>query len=759
TVWGQLQLIEGKIDTLISTEALLYLHDKPIPFRFSADSSFSIQVKLTNGANKIFIKISNGTANINSDTLTITLGYKLKPEVYAYASVSGDAVTLNSELLYTPDSTVSYTYIWQEDPDNPQTGLLPITQKESATLSIVPQAKRGEYYFNLFIIQPGGDTTKFRTYVTADTNGIRPFNIKNDHAEWIDKAVIYEVSPYNFVLNGKFNDITKKIAELKQLGITTLWIQPVYETHGGGQGYDITNYFSIRSDYGSEADLRALINTAKSNGLKVLFDFVANHTSIYHPYAQHSKKYGKNSHYWNYYQRQPSPPGTPYAQYENSPDKLFYNYFWDELPNLNFNNPEVQKWITEAAKYWIEKFDIDGYRFDAIWGVNARNPEFTKQLRLSLKRIKPEVFMLAEDKAPWPSVFDERFDAAFDWTETQSWVSQWVWQTAYDDAGTDNSRTIFNNTAESDRANKLRASLTNNGKGYTAKAKILRFLENNDTQHFIRHHGIERTKMAAALEFSLNGIPLIYNGQEVGANLPHPYSTSYIYNSGQSIKSQDKTGLFSYYQKLIQLRRSVPALYGNNFEEINVTPTSSLFAYRRWENDQNVFAVTNMSSVNGNATLSIPVSRLNLDTTKLYYLSDMVNGSVQSGKLKDFTSLQVSLDRYSTKLFLLADTAMVPVGVENSAAMASPGKFELAQNYPNPFNPSTIIRYSVPKAGEVSLRVYDILGKEVATLLEGFVNAGEYFAEFDGQKLSSGIYICNIRFEGQSISKKMMLVK
>ncbi|MDP4197784.1 MAG: alpha-amylase family glycosyl hydrolase, partial [Bacteroidota bacterium] len=587
---------------------------------------------------------------------------------------------------------------------------------------------------------------------------IKPFNIKADHASWIDRAIIYEVTPYNFVYQGQFNNITQKLPDLIQLGITTLWIQPIYRTHGGGQGYDVTDYFSVRSDLGSEADLRTLIKTAKSLGLRVIFDFVANHTSIYHPYAQHSKQFGKSSHYWTYYQRQKSPGNVPYSQYENSADGLFYNYFWDELPNLNYDNPEVQKWITEAAKYWINKYDIDGYRFDAIWGVNARNPEFTRQLRLALKRIKPEILMLAEDKAPWPIVFDERFDMAFDWTETQGWVSQWVWQAAYDAPGVDANRTIFNTTNESNRAAAMRASLTNNGKGYPPNAKILRFLENNDTQHFIRHHGIERTKMAAALEFSLNGVPLIYNGQETGINIGHPYSTGGIFFSDQTIPSQDK-GMFQYYRRLIQLRKAVPALYSNNFEETPVSSSGSVFAYRRWTNNQNVFTVANMGASSVTAILSIPVARLSFDTMKVFYLTDLLNGTVQSGRLKDFESLHVSLNQYSAKIFLLADTAMAVVGVEPQNASTIPEKFDISQNYPNPFNPLTVIKYSVPHAGNVTLKVYDILGKEIATLFDGYSQAGTFSVEFDGQGLASGIYIYSIRFNGQSLSKKMILLR
>ena len=179
---------------------------------------------------------------------------------------------------------------------------------------------------------------------------------------------------------------------------------------------------------------------------------------------------------------------------------------------MNYDNPEVQRWITESIKYWVEKYDIDGYRFDAIWGVTARKPEFTKQLRLALKRIKPELLLLAEDKASVSSVFDERFDAAYDWTPEESWVSHWSWQIDYNP---DADSTIFNSPDQNlPRSSQLRNALTNNGNRYTRNAKIFRFLENNDTQRFIKFMSLDRTKMAAAFLFALDGIPLIFNGQE-----------------------------------------------------------------------------------------------------------------------------------------------------------------------------------------------------------------------------------------------------
>ncbi|MCU7500056.1 MAG: T9SS type A sorting domain-containing protein [Ignavibacteria bacterium] len=754
TVWGQQQLIKGHIEGLIVNNATLFLNGKSQNVSVAPDSfTFSAQLKIGEGLNAVYVTADSMGKTALSDTLKLTLGYKLRPEMYAYAEVQGRTVTLKSEVIENPDSA-QLTYTWSADPLNPASVALASETGNSTTFSIPQDIAKGEYYFNLTVAASDGDTVKARTYVTVDTSGIKPFNIKTDHAEWIDKAVIYEIYPYTFTESNQFKNITAKIPELVSLGITAIWLQPVYSTHGGGMGYDVTDYFSLRSDLGSEADLRELIRTAKENKIKVMFDFVANHTSIYHPYAQQSVKYKEKSHYWNYYQRKKSPSGTPYSMHENTADGLFWNYFWKELPNLNFDNPEVQRWILEAVKYWLVKYDLDGYRLDAIWGVTARKPEFTKELRLALKRIKPDCLLLGEDKASWPEAFDERFDAAFDWTASESWVSQWVWQTSYSQTS---NPTIFNTNFTNGRSAPLRNSLTNNGKGYAPNAKILRFLENNDTYHFLTHHTLDQTKMAAALEFSLNGIPMLYNGQEAGIT-GHAYDDYPTYTPGVPIKSTDKKGLFPYYQKLIDFRKTVPALCSNNYEEETVSPNKNVFAFRRWESSQNVFTVLNMDSNPVSAQLTIPVEKLGLDSAKTYYMTDIISGKVISGKLSELAALKLDMNGYSASVMLLADTAMVVSGVD-VAQNTVPESFAMAQNYPNPFNPSTSIRYSIDKSGPVSLKVYDILGKEVEVLEEGYKNAGNYTAVFNASKYASGIYLCRLQSSGRALTMKMLLLK
>jgi glycosidase len=622
-----------------------------------------------------------------------------------------------------------------------------------AGFSLASGTRYGEYYFDVYVASSLGDTVKASTFVTLDSSGVRAFDIRTDHARWIDSAVVYGVTPRIFVDNGRLVNITQKIPELAGLGVTTLWIQPIFKTHGGGQGYDIIDHFSVRSDVGNAADLRTLIQTAHANHIRVLLDFVPNHTSSFHPYAQDGIVNGQRSYYYDFYQHS-TLDGARYSgdystRTEGQMQFVYYRFWGSDLVNLNYNNPDVQRWIIEASKYWIENFDIDGYRIDAVWGVTARTPEFTKAWRLALKRVKPEILLLAEDKAKYAPVFDERFDAAYDWAPEEGWVSHWNWQPAY---SANSNPTIFNTSDPNVRAGLLRTALT----GFPPSAKVLHFMENNDTFRFLATHDLPRTTMVGAMLLSLPGTPLLFNGQEIGAS-QHPYSASMIFQANRSIQSQDQYGLFTFYKNVIAMRRNFPALMSNNFTEVPVAPHSAVYAYRRWLGNQNVFSVLNMGPSATTVQMSLPVADLNLDSTRTYYLTDYLTGQTFTGTKQSLASVSIPVNGYATRVLIL-DTLAV-TGVDPGSAANLPLQLSLGQNYPNPFNPATSIRFGLPARGSASLKVFDVLGREVAVLLDGEAVAGAHEVMFEGKNLASGVYIYRLVFQGESVVKKMLMVK
>jgi len=759
TVWGRDQVIEGTLSTPFVNKGTLLLNGVPQTFDIEpTDGTFRVPFRLGEGVNTIIIEADSAGMTVTSQTLRLTLGYRLKPEMFAWATVGGRTITLHSAVVENPDSS-ALTYVWSTDPDNPGSVEMGLTQDSTVLLTLDEGVPFGEYYFDLNVTESDGDVGKARTFVTVDASGIHPFNIHTDHAEWIDRAIIYEITPCDFVQNGTLQDIIDKIPDLVDLGISTIWLQPIFGTDDvGGHGYLITDYFNVRNEVGTKEDLRDLVETAHAWDLRVLLDFVPNHTSIMHPYARHSVEHDTLSHYYDYYQRDASSdPNVPYSDYYRE-SQGFVNYFWDWLPNLNYDNPEVQGWMKEACCYWVEAFDIDGYRFDAVWGVNARKPEFTRDLRLALKRIKPDVFMLAEDKATWDRVFEERFDAAFDWSWDPSWISKWAWWATnyYFDWQEDRNPTFFN-LYSTVRKKFIRDILSNKGAGYPANAKILRFLENNDQHRFIRHHGVDVTKMAACLMFTFKGIPLIFNGQEIGFS-EHPFLTSSIFDRYRSIASHDESGLYTYYKQLTRIRTMCSSLSSDNYHEIEVEPDLHILGFHRWDDREHTFVVVNLKGTPFTTQIRIPVEALNAHPGTEYFLSDLMNGDILSGTIDELDTLEVFMEPYQTRVFLFADS-MNTTGVREELAHGIPRDFELEQNYPNPFNVQTFVRFTLPHEGKVRLVIYDILGREIVTLIDEFLPRGSHSERFDASAYPSGVYVYRLELGGDAYMKKMMLVK
>jgi glycosidase len=398
-----------------------------------------------------------------------------------------------------------------------------------------------------------------------------------DPPAWLDAAVLYGVTPYLLHPRQGFREARRRLPEWADLGIDALWLQPVFRTHGGGQGYDVVDFFRLRTDYGDEADFAALVGAAHGLGMRVLLDLPANHVSEQHPWYRNLCETGEASPFRRHFQTSASAADrAPYASHYRPNAHGHIGYFWEGMVNLDYENPAVRRGIKDVAAFWMRRYDVDGYRIDAAWAISARCPEFLPELRRALRALKPDAVLIAEDKASRRGTFETGCDAAYDWAAGERWVSQWSWQTRWHPR---NNHTVFNAPAGT-RAAALRGALFNGPGGGLPPGKVLRFLENNDTHRFIRHHGPARTRLAAALLFTLPGLPLLYNGQEIGLS-EHPYRSGTLFPPGAPISAGDRDGLYGTYRSLIRLRKSEPALRGSGLAELPIAGGPDLFAYLR----------------------------------------------------------------------------------------------------------------------------------------------------------------------------------
>jgi cyclomaltodextrinase len=223
---------------------------------------------------------------------------------------------------------------------------------------------------------------------------------------------------------------------LQKLGINAIWLSPINAGPDEDFGYAVTDYFSLKPRAGTKEDLSELVALAHDLGIRVLMDFVPNHTSSEHPWFRDAESRGHLSPYYSFYQRDENGQPTHY-------------FDWTKLPNLNFDNPEVRETVQEAFVYWVREFEIDGYRVDVAWGIKERASDFWSACRQELDRVKPGAVLLAEASARDPYYIHNGFDAAYDWTDE---LGHWAWEDVF--------------ASRDGITGRLRTALTNDGRGY-----------------------------------------------------------------------------------------------------------------------------------------------------------------------------------------------------------------------------------------------------------------------------------------------------
>ncbi len=421
--------------------------------------------------------------------------------------------------------------------------VLDTTPASTRAIQIRPPDADGEYFVTLRVTDALGRYDESTTVFEVKDGLPREIDLDRHEPQWIKKSVLYGVAPFAFGDDG-YDDIRKRLPEIAALGVTAIWLSPITGAPAEDFGYAVTDHFQSRTEFGTALQLKALIAAAHSRGLRVLMDFVPNHLAAAHPYFVHADRHRRKSPYFSWFERDAKGEPTHY-------------FDWPHLKNLEYDNPEVQRYMLEAFSYWVREFDIDGFRVDVSWGVRERAPEFWPRWREELKRIDPDLLLIAEASARDGYYFNHGFDVAYDWTEK---LGEWAWHEAFASAVPD--------------LGKLREALRASILELPEPGMVLRFLNNNDTgPRFVTRHGVDRTRVAATLLLTLPGLPLVYNGDEVGAEFL-PYEE-------QSIAWRDRHELTPLYKRLIKLRGEVKALTSPGMELISTEHDDAVLAYVR----------------------------------------------------------------------------------------------------------------------------------------------------------------------------------
>lgn len=427
-------------------------------------------------------------------------------------------------------------------------------------------------------------------------------------ADWVREAVIYSVYLRSFSKEGTFAGLEQRVPELKNLGVNVLWILPIHpvglKNRKGtlGSPYAVQDYYGINPEFGTMQDFKRLLTTVHKNGMKLIIDLVANHTSWDsklmrdHPEWFTKDKRGKIV----------SP----------NPD-------WSDVADLDYAQPKLRKYMIEMMRWWVKDVGIDGFRCDVAELVPT---DFWEEARAQLNRIKP-VLMLSEGSIPEHQL--KAFDLTYSWN-------------LYDVLGG-----LLDGTVPPKRLDDL---FRGEYLQYPTGALRLRFNTNHDKNvsdgPAALKYGKDGLKLSAVLISMIPGVPLIYTGEEV----ENERSLSLF--EKVDVDWTKPRGMGTLYKKLFELRRQHKALSRGEMIRIPSSRDSVIYAFFRSAGRDKILTVLNFSRDVRPTTLDIPLERI-LPGEKRIVLKEVFSGMRTPLAPETGGRLDLLLEPHGYKVFVV----------------------------------------------------------------------------------------------------------
>lgn len=371
--------------------------------------------------------------------------------------------------------------------------------------------------------------------------------------DWARNGIIYEVWERAFSPAGNFKGITTQLDRLKSTGIDILWLMPVNpigeEGKKGtvGSPYAVRDYYEVNPAYGTKDDLKRLVREAHARGMRVIVDVVFNHS------AWDNRLVGEHPEYYH----------------RDGNGKIKYPEDWTDVAWLDYSKPPVRAYIIDVMKYWLREYDLDGFRCDVAHMIPT---DFWEQARTELEKVKPGLFMLAE--AEEPSQMVKAFDSNYAWSMMH----------AINDA-----------VARTKPATVIRDTWLAERKRFPQGTLPMRISDDHDETRAVVRLGERGALAAQAIVFTLDGIPLVYNGMEVGdsaeSGAPALFEkvpiTWGIY--------QRRPYFPRFYTRMIALRKSSEALRRGNLQWLENSEAERLVTFMRSSDGERFVVAINTS--------------------------------------------------------------------------------------------------------------------------------------------------------------------
>ena len=514
---------------------------------------------------------------------------------------------------------------------------------------------------------------------------------------WWQTAVIYQVYPRSFQDTdgdgvGDLNGITERLPYLAELGVDAVWLSPVFVSPMDDFGYDISDHCAIDPLFGTLDDFDALVARAHKLGLKVILDFVPNHTSDRHPWFAQSRAARDSAKRDWYIWRDPAPDGGPPNnwlsefggsawEYDAASGQYYYHAFLREQPDLNWRNRQVRAAMHDVMRFWLGR-GVDGFRVDVIWHLikdaefrdNPPNPEFRdgqpdyRRLRHIYSCDRPEVHEVVEGLRRVIDEFPERVLIGEIYLPLERVVTYY----GRDLAG---AHLPFNfSLLETPWRARAIAALIDRYEGLLPIGAWPNWvLGNHDRPRLESRIGAAQARVAAMLLLTLRGTPTLYYGDEIGMrqvaipadrvrdpwelNVPglglgrDGCRTPMPWDGGPfagfsavepwlpladdfatvnvAVESADPGSLLSLYRRLIAIRRGSAALTHGDYRPLADTGPKDVLAYERTAGGERLLVALNFGGDSANLTLPADISGAKL----LISSSGGPDGKFVAGKL------------------------------------------------------------------------------------------------------------------------------
>jgi glycosidase len=373
------------------------------------------------------------------------------------------------------------------------------------------------------------------------------------HPEWSKDANIYEVNIRQYTEEGTFNAFAGHLPRLKELGVDILWIMPIHpigeKNRKGklGSYYSVKDYYGINPRFGDMEDFKNLVDKAHQMDMKVILDWVANHTAWDNPLIEkHPEWYLKDS------------TGNIRPPVED----------WSDVAGLDYGKEAVRDYMVDAMKYWVEEANIDGYRCDVAHMIPV---EFWSRVHRELDQVK-DVFMLAEAEGP-------KYHKAFDMS--------YAWELHH----------LMNQVAKGEEeVTVLTDYLKREKKNYPDNAYRMNFTSNHDENSWngtVYERMGEGAKTFTVFTYTFPGMPLIYSGQEACLDKRLEFFKKDPINWNKDCEMGE------FYTRLNELKKDNEPLwngiYGGTTTHISTDKPQDVFAFIREQDDKRAVVVLNFS--------------------------------------------------------------------------------------------------------------------------------------------------------------------